>query len=204
MENGVLLASDEVALMYLRGRGLTDQVILNWGLTSDGQRVYVPIFSGNIIRNFNSRRLYETESPKYLYASGAKTSRYILGWEECRLWDELVFVENTFVSLWLRNDLHCSTTFGSFISDVQADLIAESNVRRVALLWDQGAEKSADRCIKKLHDRGIPTAYWIILGQPDNYSKEWVAAKAKLVLEAAVEGIPYVDLREERDEICKS
>jgi hypothetical protein len=156
-----------------------------------------------MLRNYNSRLLRSDagggSGKKYLYAPGSKTSKYILGWNESRLWRDLVLVENTFVSLCYRSELYCTTTFGSFISDVQADLIADSSVRRVALLWDENAERNADRCAKKLHDRGVPASYWIIKGQPDDYPKAWVESMAKVVLEAAEEGIPYIDLREECD-----
>ena len=135
-----LMTTNETALDYLRSRGIDDQVILNWGLTSDGERVYVPIYDCGRLVNYNSRVLPGYLGRKYLYCAGVKTSHYILGWEECYDWDTLTLVENTFVSLAYRNQLHCSTTFGSNVSDVQADLIADSSIKSVALLWDENAE----------------------------------------------------------------
>jgi hypothetical protein len=97
--------------------------------------------------------------------------------------------------------MHCSTTFGSNVSDTQADAIAESGVRRVAVLWDEGAEMGGDRAIKKLSDRGVRTACWRILGQPDDYPIEWVEEKCKLVKKAADEGVRWLDFREECREL---
>ena len=201
MINGQLMTTNQIALEYLWSRGLTSEVVMNWGVTSDGERVYVPIISEGILANYNSRILpgsANENGKKYLYCKGVPTSKYILGWEESRLWPRLSFVENTFVSLWLRHALHCSTTFGSNISDVQADGIRGSDtVRTVAVLWDENAERQAERGVHKLWDRGIKAAYWSILGQPDDYPKETVIKWAELVHEAAQKGKICVDLREE-------
>jgi len=194
---GQLMTSNEDALAYLRGRGIDDQTILNWELTCDGDRIYVPIrYEGKLV-NFNSRLLPHHEGKKYLYCPGAKTSHYILGWEECKEWEKLTLVENTFVSLAYRKKLLCSTTFGSNISDVQADMIGRANIRSVALLWDQGAEKNAARSVRKLHARGVRAAYWSIKGQPDDYPMEWVMRQADKVHDAAYDGVDCVVLMKE-------
>jgi hypothetical protein len=202
--NGELMTTNAFALRYLRDRGLTDDIVLNWGITSDGERIYVPIVDSGVLVNFNSRALPNVSGPKYLYSKGRPTGKYILGWAESRLWDRLSIVENTFVSLWLRSDLRCSTTFGSNISNMQADLIKDAGVRSVALLWDENAEQSAERGIRKLHDRGIPAAYWSILGQPDDYPKDVVADWANRIHIAATLGEPYVDLKGECREARES
>ena len=191
-----LLTYSEIALEYLRGRGIDDQLILNWGLTCDGERIFVPIKdSAGILRNYNSRLLPGYEGKKYLYCVGAKTSHYILGWQESRDWTDLALVENTFVSLAYRSRMHCSTTFGSNVSDLQADTIAESGIKRVAILWDENAEAGADRAIKKLGDRGVRAAYWKIIGQPDDYPIEWVEEKCEEVKQAAGSGKKWLDFR---------
>ena len=197
-----LMTSNETALKYLRGRGLDDKLILNWKITCDGERIYVPIFHAGVLVNFNSRilpgfDLGDGGRKKYLYCKGVSTGKYILGWEECRDWTDLAIVENTFVSLAYRYRMHCSTTFGSNVSDAQAKLIAESSVRRVAILWDENAWAGADRAIKKLQAFGVKAAYWKILGQPDDYPIEWVEAKWKLVMAAAEDGVAFIDFREE-------
>ncbi len=199
-----LMSYSAEALEYLRGRGIDDEVTLNWGLTCDGERIYVPILdSDGALRNFNSRLLPGYDGKKYLYCVGAKTSHYILGWGECRDWEDLALVENTFVSLAYRGRMHCSTTFGSNVSDVQADFIAESGIRRVAILWDENAEAGADRALKKFDERGVRAAYWKIRGQPDDYPIDWVAEKCAEIKQAADSGkkkwIDYRNLSHEQN-----
>lgn len=201
-QDGVLYASYEEAYNYLSGRGLSDQTILNWGLTCDGRRVYVPIRDeeGQLV-NFNSRVLpscAEAAFKKYLYFPGAKTSHYILGWAECRNWETLTLVENTFVSLAYRYHFNCSTTFGSSISDVQISKIANSKIKTVCLLWDEGA--NARKYVQRLGKAGINAACWNIIGQPDNYPLVKVAEWQARVLSLAHSGglnEQVVDLREE-------
>lgn len=200
LQDQQLMSYSPAALEYLRGREIPDKIILNWELRADFDRVYVPISDVNgTVVNYNSRLLpaFCTEgAKKYLYSKGAKTGNYILGWVESRDWEDMALVENTYVSLAYR-DMHCTTTFGSNVSDVQADLIADSGCRTVAILWDENAEQGADRSIKKLHERGVKAAYWKILGQPDDYDTEWVKAKLEIVREAARSGKHWVDFREE-------
>jgi hypothetical protein len=198
-QDGQLMTHYPEALEYLRGREIDDLTIMNWRITCNGERIFVPIFdTDGCLVNYNSRLLPgHGGGKKYLYCTGAKTSHYILGWKECRDWEDLALVENTFVSLAYRGRMFCSTTFGSNVSDVQADLIAESGVRRVALLWDENAESGADRSLRKLHSRGVKAAYWKILGQPDDYPTEWVAEKRNQVIAAADSGAMWVDFRDE-------
>lgn len=197
MINGQLMTTNPVALEYLRGRGLSDVIIMNWRITCDGQRIYVPIYNNGELVNYNSRVLPGIDGRKYLYAKGRSTGKYILGWAECQDWQRLSLIENTFVSLSYRNDLHCSTTFGSNVSNIQADLIGGSKIRMVAVLWDEGAEKKADAAVNKLRDRGVKAAYWKINGQPDDYPKDKVINWGEKVFQAAKNGQRYVDLREE-------
>lgn len=189
-DGSVLYASYEEAYAYLTGRGLSDQIILNWGITCDGRRVYVPIrdVDGALV-NFNSRILPSVDdggSKKYLYHPGVKTSHYILGWSEARLWNTLALVENTFVALAYRHSISCSTTFGSSISDVQIELIQKSNVKTVCLLWDEKA--NAEKYVKRLHKAGLKAAAWKILKQPDDYPFNVVEARYYNVLAAAQHG----------------
>lgn len=199
-----LLTSNQDVLDYLRGRGINDLTILNWRLTYDEttERIYIPVYDTNsTLVNYNSRSLNVLSNKKYRYCPGRKISHYILGWKECRDWEQLVLVENTFVSLAYRNRMQCSTTFGSNISEVQADLIANSRIKEVIILWDENAESSADRALRKLQDRGIKAVYWKILRQPDDYPIEWVEEKVKQLKEAMNNGIPWIDFRKECREI---
>jgi hypothetical protein len=206
MHGGTPMTYYQEALDYLRGRGIDDLTIMNWRLTCNGTRIYVPIFDADgCLVNYNSRLLPgRNGGKKYLYCTGAKTSHYILGWKECRDWTELALVENTFVSLAYRGRMHCSTTFGSNVSDVQADAIAESGIRRVVLLWDENAESGADRALRKFDDRGVRAAYWKILGQPDDYPIEWVEERVKLIKLAADEGKRWLDFRKDCQEAIRN
>ena len=199
MQDGQRMTYYQEALDYLRGRGIDDLTVMNWRLTCDGKRIYVPIFDPDgCLVNYNSRLLPGYDGgKKYLYHPGSKTSHYILGWKECRDWDDLALVENTFVSLAYRARMHCTTTFGSNVSDIQADLIAESGIKRVAILWDENAEAGADRAVKRLGERGVAAAYWKIVGQPDDFPSDWVAEKARLVKLAADSGKKWLDCRKE-------
>jgi hypothetical protein len=185
------------AVDYLRSRGIPDDITLNWGITSDGERVFVPIKEGGMVRNFNSRLLPGHLGRKYLYSPGAKTKTHILGWEECELWDHLGLIENTFVSLSMRRGSMTSTVFGSSLSDEQADMIAKSRIKHVGILWDENTEKKSEKAVKKLHARGVKAAFWIIKGQPDDHPVKQVAEWAEMVYTAAQEGTDYIDLRGE-------
>ncbi len=195
---GELMTTNQRALDYLRSRGISDEITLNWEITADLERVYVPIKSAGVVRNYNSRLLPFCDGAKYLYCSGAKTSLYLLGNEECQLWSRLSLVENTFVSLWLRPLIQCSTVFGSNLSDTQAELIARSSIKTVAVLWDERAELKAEKAVKKLHKLGVRAAYWMIKNQPDDHRVEWVVEKANAVFEAARNGIDYLDFRRKK------
>lgn len=196
---GELMTPWPAALDYLRSRGIPDDITLNWGLTSDGERVFVPIKSKGVVRNFNSRLLPGHLGRKYLYSPGAKTRTHILGWEECQLWPYLGLIENTFVSLSMRRQSLTSTVFGSNLSDEQADMIAKSKIQHVGVLWDEGTEKKSEKAVKKLHSRGIKAAFWIIKGQPDDYPSDRVAKWIEMVYTAANEGTDYLDFTKEDD-----
>jgi hypothetical protein len=195
MDKGQLMTHYPESLDYLRRRGIDDDIVLNWNITCDGERIYVPIYHDGSLVSYNSRDITGMSSKKYLIAKGTKTSDFILGWEECRLWRRLALVENTFVSLWLRRELNCSTVFGSALSNQQIDMIANSRVRTVALLWDENTEANCARALTKLHGLGVHAAYWRIKGQPDDYDKAVTLNRARRVFDAARQGIPYVDYR---------
>ena len=85
------------------------------------------------------------------------------------MWDKLVLVENTFVSMWLR-DLNCTTNFGSHLSDVHVDKLVRSKVKHVTFLWDEGA--NAQKAQRKLKEAGVPSTVIFIKGQPDDHTKK--------------------------------
>ena len=176
---------------YLIERGIGVKEIIRWGLHCDGIRIYIPIRdkSGTLV-NYNSRVIGNPEGDirKYLYAKGRKTSEYIFGWAESRNWPRVALVENTFVSIANRS-LHCTTVFGSNLSNKQAEMIANSKIESVAFLWDEGAYKKCFEGIKKLKLAGVRAAcYHPMKGQPDDYPTEVIVQMIDGVHNAALKG----------------
>lgn len=161
-------------------RGVTWELIKAFNIHSSDTHIIVPIYEDGVLVQYNSRRVnkdvriglwfsaLEERVKRYTYAKGHPITNYFLGWEECRLWDNLVLVENSFVSMWLR-DLNCTTNFGSHLSEIQINKIVHSNIKHVTFLWDEGANaQRAQRSLKKV---GVPSKVITIKGQPDNYTK---------------------------------
>lgn len=156
---------------YLQKRGLTSEDIMRFDIRSVIDGILVPVYEEGKLVNYVLRSL-KTGDYRYRYAKGSNKSWYLFGWDEAKLWNRLTLVENTFVSIWLRDELQCTTTFGSTLSEVQLDKIQRSNVKQVAILWDEGAEERAEKAVKELHKRSIPAAFARLKGQPDDYTKE--------------------------------
>lgn len=177
--------------------GSTSHDILRFSLRFDGERVYLPIFDEKgVLRQYNSRLIYG-EGKKYKYASGVDTTQFLLGWGESRLWDRLSIVENSFVSIWLRNHINCTTCFGSQLSDKQVDLVKHSNIESVAILFDQGAEPRAASAVRKLRSAGVPSAFGMIIGQPDDYELSTVVSWGERLHSAAKCGKDRLEFKEE-------
>jgi len=189
MVDGQCMTSWPEAVEYLSKRGVTWQDILRFDIRCDTDRIYVPIkYEGKLV-NYNSRSLTNI-GKKYLYAPGVSTSKYIFGWDECKLWDFLTLVENTFVSIWLRNSLNCSTVFGSSLSEDQANLILNSKIKTVVLFWDENTEKKCAKACELLASKGIQACYiHPMKGQPDDYSIEFITNAVKNAHLAAKKGI---------------
>jgi hypothetical protein len=170
---------DDREVYALATRGVTWEHIQQFDIRSDGKRLYVPVYEGGELVQYNSRRVdraaieYEDwfdAGPKpYKYASGHPITHYFLGWDECKLWDNLVLVENTFVSMWLRH-LDCTATFGSHLSDTQIDKISHSNIKKVTFLWDSGTQYASEKAVKKLRALGIECKVVTLKGQPDDHT----------------------------------
>jgi hypothetical protein len=182
------------AFAYLEARGLSRLEIFRYDFQSDGIRVYIPIRYEDRLVSWLGRDLTGRLPKKYKLAPGSFISRYLFGWEECRQWDYLTLVENTFNSIRYRNLFNCSTNFGSYLGPEQLKLITNSRVKTVGLLWDQNTEASCERALKKLHSRGIKAAYAVIKGQPDDHPIEAIQKLAENVHEAARNGVKSVTL----------
>ena len=179
---------------YLKKRHLTTHDIVRFKLTYDGTRVYVPVYQGENIINYVGRDLTNKEKKKYLYYPGAKTSEWIFGWDECKDWERLTLVENTFVSISFRNRIQCSTNFGSSLSDAQVTMISKSNVMTVAILWDENTHRAANKAVRKLYDHGVRACYALIPGQPDDHDRGKIEEIAEQChREAAKGGKKFID-----------
>lgn len=171
---------EDTAVAALAYRGVTWDHIKKFRIHQDDQRLYVPVYEGGELRQYNSRRVDKTKAPEewfeagpkpYKYASGHPITNYFLGFDEARLWDRIVLVENTFVSMWLR-DLNATACFGSHLSDTHIDKLLHSNIKHVTFLWDAGTEYASQKAQRKLKALGIPSKVVCIERQPDNHTKE--------------------------------
>ena len=172
-------------------------MIVKFQIQQTDKRVFVPIYDKGTLVQFNSRRInrtvdidewFKAAGPKpYKYASGAPITNYFLGWEECKMWENLVLVENTFVSMWLR-DLNCTTNFGSHLSDVHVDKLVHSHINHITFLWDEGA--NAQKAQRKLTKVGIPSTIIKIKGQPDDYSKYDISKRIKSAISIPTYELP--------------
>ncbi len=173
---------DDREVEVLATRGVTWDMIQKWDMHYNSTHIIVPLYEGGKLVQYNSRRVnrantdpskwfsdIDPDALRYKYASGVPITNFILGWEECKLWEEITFVENTFVSMWLR-DLGVTTNFGSYLSPRQVDMLVHSRVKRVTFLWDEGANsQKAERMLKRV---GIAARSIYIKGQPDDHTKE--------------------------------
>ena len=176
-----IINGTEVEALALRG--VTYEMIQKFNIHTNKTHIIVPIYEeGNLVQ-YNSRRVNKDVRiglwfsalgdgvKRYTYAQGHPITNYFLGWEECRLWERIVLVENTFVSMRLRY-LNCTTNFGSYLSDTHINKIIHSNIKHVTFLWDENTEISSQKAQRKLKAFGIPSQVIHIKGQPDEYSND--------------------------------
>lgn len=175
-----LILQNHETVEALYQRGVTWPLIQKFKIHQNKTHIIVPVYEDGVLVQYNSRRInrnvttdrWFTALPpgvkRYKYARGHSITNYFLGWEECKLWDEMVLVENTFVSMWLR-DLGCTTNFGSYLSNTHVDKIVHSNIKHITFLWDEGAD--AQKAQRKLKRVGVPSSIIYIEGQPDDYNR---------------------------------
>ena len=167
-EGPILMTNNEVAYEYLKGRNIADSTIVRFEIQATGNRIFLSVREAGKLESYVSRSI---NKKGYLYPEGGRHSRTLLGFDECKLWDRLVLVENSFVSLWLRGE-NCSTNFGSHLSTFQIDKIKNSKIKRVIILWDEGAEIAAEKAVRALRSAGVRAITLSINGQPDDHSIE--------------------------------
>lgn len=149
----------------------------HFGLRSSENRIYIPILDAGELVNYVGRAKWwiNSEAKRYQYASGVSTSQYIYTWDYFQPRAEMVLVENTFNALWLR-PYGVTTNFGSHLSAEQLEKIRNSRLRRVLILWDEGAESKAEKAVTQLRSQGVRASYVRLEGQPDGHREECLAA----------------------------
>lgn len=200
---GQLMTHSQEALDYLLNRGLTVEDIIRWNITYDGVRVYVPVMREGQLYNYVGRDITGTQERKYLYCGGVKTSHWLFGWDECKDWDHITLVENTFNSIAYRNDINCTTNFGSYLSNEQLDLIKKSKIKTVCLMWDENTQDSAEKTVKRLRYNGIHAAYCWMKKQPDDHSKDEILQIARTLKQLAEQNkIEYDPWNIKKEKLC--
>lgn len=181
------------AYNWLIKRKLTPEQIYHWGIVADDKRIYVPVYhKGNLVQYIG--RIYgpNTLGVKYKYATGASITNFLFGWDE-QDWTWMTLVENTFVSMWLRDEVNCTTNFGSHLSSTQIGLIARSKVKEVIFIWDEDALYKASSAALKLRHHGINSKFISIIGQPDEYPIEFIREAVAL---ARIGADRFINMRE--------
>lgn len=177
--------NDLWVMEVLKHRHVDAESIKRFNIHSNYHMIFVPVYLGGQLVQYVGRSVDRTLSTdqgftktgkRYLYHTGVSITDYFLGWDECRLWKELVLVENTFNSMWLRDQFHCTTNFGSYLSKEQIKKLTHSNVKSVVLLWDEGAHLRSESAVRALKKAGIRAISIKIKGQPDNHHVDFLKA----------------------------
>lgn len=173
----------ETVAEYLeRDRNISRQKIYQYDIHETENRIYVPVYFNGELVNYVGRLKWwytVTNGQRYKYASGTSTSAYLFDWDRAKFLKQLTLVENTFNAIWL-SEFGVTTNFGSSLSSEQIDLIANSGIKSVCLVWDEGAESSAEKSVVRLKDSGVKAIYLKILGQPDNHKIDCIQNMIRL------------------------
>jgi hypothetical protein len=176
MKDGKYFTINMDALGALCKRGVTPEAAYRFDLHIDDSRVYIPVYQGGVLKQYVGRAwwwLPKQSSLRYKYASGISIKKFLFNYDAVKRWDQVTLVENTFNGIWLR-DIKFTSNFGSDLSAEQIQLLSRSGVKSVALLWDEGAEAAAEKCVNRLTKHGIPSSFGVIREQPDNHTIEWL------------------------------
>ncbi len=170
--DGQLMTKFERASSEVCKRGVSYENQYRFKFQFDGQRVYIPVYSNGELINFVGRAAWwkELDIPRYKYATGASTRATLFNWDEMKSKEHIVLVENTFNGIWLMDEFNATSNFGSDLSKDQINLIHLSGVKRVVILWDEGAEKLARRAVTRLREKAVQAIALKIQGQPDNHT----------------------------------
>src|SRR3990167_4843522 len=117
---------------------------------------------------------YHNNYQRYKYPKNISTTNYLFNWDECKNFEYLTIVENTFNAIRYRKLINSTSSFGSRLSKTQVRLIAQSRVNFCIILFDSGAERKSELAVSELRDSGVNAVRLKIAGQPDDYSNEYI------------------------------
>ncbi len=181
----------ETASMHLEtDRKISRQKQFQYNIHETENRLYVPVYFDSDLVNYVGREKwwYLVQSgQRYKYHPGVVTSDFILNWDQLKFIKQLTLVENTFNAIWLQ-ELGVSTNFGSSLSENQITMIINSSVKTVALLWDQGADESAEKAVNRLKNAGVRSVFIKINGQPDQHTEDCIKNMIRLAHQEAERG----------------
>jgi DNA primase len=156
----------EAAESYLHGRGVTSELVHDFGLYYCGHghftyRIIVPILLGGKCVSFQARSILSDVKRKYLNPKGNPLSRILYNYDRCEREQEVVLVEGVFDVFNLeKNGIPSMATFGKSISEDQINLIIDSSIKSVILMQDPDTvdkiEGTWERLNRKIKTRIIP------------------------------------------------
>lgn len=200
MENGQLVTNYPLAAAKVAERGVSPSDQYRFNLHIGNGKVYIPIYHEGKLYNYVGRTAWWLpfqSAKRYEYKKGVKTNNFIFNWDEAKTWKNLTLVENTFNAIWL-NKFCATSNFGSHLSDKQIELISQGRASKtgsIVLLWDEGADRSAARAVRKLRKRGFDAAYVQISGQPDDHNEEYLEDIIETAHEKAKRGVTCLTFR---------
>ena len=180
-------------------RGVSQPEQYKFNLHIGDGRVYIPVYYEGKMISYLGRSMWwlPIQGLRYQNAEGTKLNEYFFNWDEGKSWNRLTLLENTFNAMWLRQ-LQATSTFGSNLGDRQIEHILYGKAESVLLLWDEGADKSAWKAVRRLRKRGVPASFAKITGQPDDHELEYLSNVIEVGHAAALEGKHWVNFRTEK------
>ena len=175
-DNGLFMTKYPTACLEVQKRGVSIEDQYRFQLHIDSQRIYIPVYAGGEMVNYVGRAhwWYHNNYQRYKYPKNISTTNYLFNWDECKNFEYLTIVENTFNAIRYRKLINSTSSFGSRLSKTQVRLIAQSRVNFCIILFDSGAERKSELAVSELRDSGVNAVRLKIAGQPDDYSNEYI------------------------------
>ncbi|MDY6958099.1 MAG: hypothetical protein SVK08_02975 [Halobacteriota archaeon] len=191
MKDGLIFSKFPLASEQIKDRGVDLQSQYIFDIHLGEGRIFIPIYYEGKLVSYVGRACWWIPEIRlrYKYPSGTRVTDYLFNWDGVKQEKTLILVENTFNAIWINNNLGpCTSTFGSNLSDSQITLITSGHFASVVILWDEGADMSAYKAVKKLRAASTPATYVMIDGQPDDHSLSFLREVTETGYKKAVEG----------------